>query len=84
MRPKSLTFAGEITGVSSGRLSERVSSIVFANVAMRGFEAKFAFHLLNERPTSNRNRFRPTIALELRASKERPLITCDPYTARSA
>jgi hypothetical protein len=28
---------------------------------MGGFEPKLAFHLLNERPTSNRDRFGPTI-----------------------
>jgi hypothetical protein len=36
-----------------------VVSINFDHVSMGGSEPKLAFYLLNERPTSNRNRFRP-------------------------
>jgi hypothetical protein len=56
-----LAFAGEIESVTLSRVAERVSSICFYHLAIPRFKAQLALYLLNERPTSNRNRFRPAI-----------------------
>jgi hypothetical protein len=47
---------------------------------MCGFEAKLVFHLLDERPTSNRNRFRPAIIAYRQAVLQSLL---DPLALRS-